>query len=67
VNAVETMYAMFPAIMYLDPTLGKPLLDPLFHLQALPSYGIQFAAGDLGMSHKDDKLETERYNTTIIS
>ena len=43
--------------MYVDPTLGKPLLDPLFRLQASPDYGVQFAAGDLGMSRKDDKTE----------
>jgi len=61
VNAVETLYAAFPAIMYVDPTLGKPLLDPLFRLQASPDYGVQFAAGDLGMSYKDD--ETESYTT----
>ena len=35
--------------MYIDPTLGKPLLEPLFRLQASPDYGVQFAAGDLGM------------------
>ena len=61
VNAVETLYAAFPAIMYIDPNLGKPLLDPLFRLQASPDYGVRYAAEDLGMSHKDDN--TESYTT----
>ena len=61
VNAVETMYAAFPAIMYIDPNLGKPLLDPLFRLQASPNYSVQYAAGDLGMSYKGDN--TESYTT----
>ena len=55
------MYAAFPAIMYIDPNLGKPLLDPLFRLQASPNYSVQYAAGDLGMSYKGDN--TESYTT----
>ena len=47
--------------MYIDPSLGKPLLDPLFRLQASPDYDIQYAAGDLGMSYKDDN--TRSYTT----
>ncbi|KAF8497622.1 hypothetical protein F5888DRAFT_1803621 [Russula emetica] len=38
VNAVETLYAAFPALMYLDPSLGAPLLEPLFRLQASHNY-----------------------------
>ena len=38
--------------MYIDPTLGAPLLEPLFRLQALPNYSIPFAARDLGASHR---------------
>ena len=34
VNAVETLYAAFPALMYIDPGLGGLLLEPLFRLQA---------------------------------
>jgi hypothetical protein len=37
--------------MYIDPTLGRPLLEPLFRLQAPPNYSIPFAASDLGASH----------------
>jgi hypothetical protein len=49
VNAVETLYAAFPALMYIDPSLGAPLLEPLFRLQAFPNY-IGYAAADLGAS-----------------
>jgi hypothetical protein len=34
--------------MYLDPSLGAPLLEPLFRLQASHNYTIGFAAADLG-------------------
>lgn len=50
VNAVETLYAAFPALMYIDASLGRPLLEPLFRFQALPDYGIPYAAKDLGIS-----------------
>jgi len=58
INAVETLYAAFPALMYIDPSLGAPLLEPLFRLQASPKYTIQFAAADLGMSRKKTNCET---------
>ena len=48
VNAVETLYAAFPALIYIDATLGKPLLEPLLRFQASPYYGIPYAARDLG-------------------
>jgi hypothetical protein len=43
--------------MYIDPTLGRPLLEPLFQLQASPNYTIQFAAADLGEFQQSDCLE----------
>ncbi|KAI9464136.1 hypothetical protein BJY52DRAFT_1115258 [Lactarius psammicola] len=48
VNAVETLYSAFPALMYIDPKLGGLLLGPLFQLQASLNYGIRYAAADLG-------------------
>jgi hypothetical protein len=36
--------------MYIDPSLGAPLLEPLLRLQASPNYTISFAAADLGAS-----------------
>ena len=47
-NAVETLYAAFPALMYIDPSLGGPLLEPLFGLQASRNYNMTFSAADLG-------------------
>jgi Domain of unknown function (DUF4965) len=49
-SAVEMLYATFPALMYIDPSIGTPLLEPLFQLQASPDYGVHYAARDLGMS-----------------
>jgi len=51
VNAVETLYAAFPALMYIDPTLGAPLLEPLFQLQV--GSDVQFAASDLGVFYRN--------------
>ena len=49
VNAVETLYAAFPALTYIDPSLGGLLLEPLFRLQASrTNYTIGYAAPDLG-------------------
>jgi hypothetical protein len=50
VNAVETLYAAFPAFMYIDYKLGGLLLEPLLRLQASPKYTIPYAAPDLGAS-----------------
>ncbi|KAI9459208.1 hypothetical protein BJY52DRAFT_1119183 [Lactarius psammicola] len=57
VNAVETLYSAFPAFMYIDPTLGRLLLEPLFRLQASPNYTIPYAAADLGAFQKSECLE----------
>ena len=43
--------------MYIDPTLGKFLLEPLFQLQASPNYTIPYAAPDLGTSQQSESLE----------
>jgi hypothetical protein len=44
--------------MYIDPTLGAPLLEPLFRLQAHPNYPIPYAACDLGVSHRNTMCHT---------
>jgi hypothetical protein len=36
--------------MYIDPRLGGLLLEPLFRLQASPSYKIPYPVTDLGVS-----------------
>jgi hypothetical protein len=57
INAVETLYAAFPALMYIDPSLGGPLLEPLFRLQASRNYTIKYAAADLGACHINVNIE----------
>ena len=41
--------------MYIDPSLGAPLLEPLFRLQASPLYTTPFATADLGKSLKCER------------
>jgi hypothetical protein len=48
VDAVETLYAAFPALMYIDPSLGGLLLEPLFRLQVSRNDLMTFSAADLG-------------------
>ncbi|KAI0267487.1 hypothetical protein BC834DRAFT_822335, partial [Gloeopeniophorella convolvens] len=50
VNAVETLYAAFPMFLYIDPSLGAPLLEPLLRYQTNPVYTQAFAAVDLGIA-----------------
>ena len=42
--------------MYIDPSLGAPLLEPLFQLQASRNYTIGYAAADLGASRLHVKV-----------
>ncbi|KAI0267461.1 hypothetical protein BC834DRAFT_953477, partial [Gloeopeniophorella convolvens] len=51
VNAVETLYAAFPMFMYIDPSLGAPLLEPLLRWQVSPAHTSTFAAVDLGSTY----------------
>ncbi|KAA1477095.1 hypothetical protein DENSPDRAFT_786182 [Dentipellis sp. KUC8613] len=50
-NPVETLYAAFPMFMYIDPTLGVPLLEPLFRFQSGPLYQNPYAAQDAGAKY----------------
>jgi hypothetical protein len=43
--------------MYIDPSLGAPLLEPLFRLQASRNYPIGYAAADLGASRINVNVE----------
>ncbi|KAH9044231.1 hypothetical protein EDB84DRAFT_1674518 [Lactarius hengduanensis] len=49
VNALETLYSAFLALMYIDPKLGGLFLEPLFRLQASPIYTSPYAAPDLAI------------------
>jgi hypothetical protein len=58
VNAVETLYAAFPALMYIDPGLGGLLLEPLFRFQASRNNVTSSqAAADLGACRIIMKIE----------
>ncbi|KAI9433017.1 hypothetical protein H4582DRAFT_2188442 [Lactarius indigo] len=65
VNAVETLYSAFPAVMYIDPTLGRPLLEPLLRLQASPNYTIPYAATDLGSSYPNVTIGNSNHNQGV--
>ncbi|KAH9063193.1 hypothetical protein EDB87DRAFT_1558504 [Lactarius vividus] len=65
VNAVDTLYSAFPAFMYIDPTLGRPLLEPLFRPQASPNYTIHFAAADLGPSYPNATISNSNHNQGV--
>jgi len=47
VNPVEELYAAWPAIMNLNATYGRYILEPLLKYQS--GAGISYAAPDLGM------------------
>ncbi|TFY76685.1 hypothetical protein EWM64_g7329 [Hericium alpestre] len=51
VNAVEVLYQSFPLFMYVDPTLGGPLLEPLLRFQNSTNYTNPYAAQDIGSSY----------------
>lgn len=51
VNAVETLYSAWPMFMFVDPSLGALLLEPLLRFQASPAYLNPYAAPDIGMSY----------------
>ena len=50
VNAVDVLYAAFPAYLYLNPDLGSYVLRPLLHVQSSPIFPHPYAAPDLGKS-----------------
>ncbi|KIK51939.1 hypothetical protein GYMLUDRAFT_50232 [Collybiopsis luxurians FD-317 M1] len=47
-NPVETLYAAFPAILYMNASWAGYLLEPLLQLESSALYSEEFAAGDLG-------------------
>jgi hypothetical protein len=62
VNAVETLYSAFPAFMYIDPSLGAPLLEPLLQsqLSSIIDYNVYLpAVADLGTSRLLTETEIE--------
>ncbi|KAF7428113.1 hypothetical protein PC9H_007332 [Pleurotus ostreatus] len=48
VNNVGTLYAAFPAFLYLNPDIGGYLLAPLLEFQESKTYTLPYAAKDMG-------------------
>jgi hypothetical protein len=51
VSPVDTMYASWPAFLYLNSSLAGRLLDPLLEYQSTPDYANDFAAANLGTAY----------------
>lgn len=45
---METLFAAFPMLLYIDGTIGGLLLEPLLRFQGDALYTNQFAASDIG-------------------
>ncbi|TRM62815.1 hypothetical protein BD626DRAFT_548254 [Schizophyllum amplum] len=50
-NAVETLYAAWPAFLYLNATWGQYLLEPLLRFESSTAYTKDYPAPDLGSSY----------------
>ena len=51
VNTVDTLYAAFPSLLYLNPEIAGHLLAPLLEYQDSSAYTLSFAAKNIGSSY----------------
>ncbi|KAF8581797.1 DUF1793-domain-containing protein [Ramaria rubella] len=51
VNTVDVIFPAWPVFLYLNPVLGKYLLEPLFQYQASGQYPNQWSIHDMGASY----------------
>ncbi|EJC98580.1 DUF1793-domain-containing protein [Fomitiporia mediterranea MF3/22] len=51
VNNVDALYAAFPIFLYLNPEIGRCLLEPLLEYQNSPAYKLPYAARNIGTSY----------------
>jgi len=51
INCVDILYSSFPAYLYLNSSLGRYLLEPLFDFQDRPTYTLPYAAQDIGTTY----------------
>ncbi|ESK96787.1 glutaminase [Moniliophthora roreri MCA 2997] len=68
INPVDTIFAAFPIYLYMDPSLGGLLLDPLFEYQAsivTNDFDVRFAGPDLGMYPKAFGSSGNNENTAL--
>jgi len=66
-NAVDVLYAGFPAFLYLNPTLGRYLLEPLLESQVSNGVpvGQAYAPQDLGHNFPNVSSNTLPHNFGI--
>ncbi|KAF8992037.1 hypothetical protein BDQ17DRAFT_1370004 [Cyathus striatus] len=65
INPVETIYASLPAILYLNTSLVRPLLEPLLEYQNSSDYKNIYAAPDLGNTYP--RVQGNTTNTTELA
>ncbi|KAI0265444.1 DUF1793-domain-containing protein [Gloeopeniophorella convolvens] len=75
VNTVDVIFPAWPAFLYLNPTLGKYLLLPLFEYQATGQYPNKWSVHDMGASYpralghndgKDEAMPLEESGNMLI-
>lgn len=65
VNTVDTLFAAFPAFLYLNPELGGYLLSPLWELQDSSSDLLtSYAAMNIGMLFDHAKKSITEWNSS---
>ncbi|EJC98576.1 uncharacterized protein FOMMEDRAFT_170841 [Fomitiporia mediterranea MF3/22] len=51
VNNVDVLYAAFPIFLYLNPEIGRCLLEPLLEYQDSSAYKLPYAAQNIGTAY----------------
>ena len=51
INTVDTMFAAFPALLYLNPELGGGLLRPLLEYMDSSAFSLNYAAKNIGSAY----------------
>jgi hypothetical protein len=60
-NTVDVIYPAWPALLYLNPLMGRYLLEPLFLYQATGQYPNKFAVHDLGERNSTGSRQSSDY------
>ncbi|KAF8485559.1 DUF1793-domain-containing protein [Gautieria morchelliformis] len=75
VNTVDVIFPAWPIFLYLNPLLGKYLLEPLFQYQASGQYPNAWSVHDMGSSYpkalghndgKDEAMPVEESGNMLI-
>ncbi|KAF5344089.1 hypothetical protein D9758_008834 [Tetrapyrgos nigripes] len=74
-NTVDVIYPSWPALLYLNPLMGKYLLEPLFLYQTTGQYPNKFSVHDIGAHYpianghndgKDEVMPVEESGNMLI-